>query len=199
MTDPRPCRKTEGASMCPRQGALEQISSRRGSGNNGDNEQGPGDGDSRTKERARPSCRRVGVDRTLQRGGFVGSLAAGGERGDRPGRRVRSGSKKCTLAGAVRVGMHCENDVDVLNLGGWQAARRRTNPFGSRLENNAGAQARTRSQAVPAPPFPIIHDHVGQPSPTQQTWLQATRWGHIRRFTKRDRQDRRVHAAQFVW
>lgn len=36
--------------------------------------------------------------------------------------------------------MHCENDVDVVNLGGWwQAARRRTNPFGSRLENNAGA------------------------------------------------------------
>lgn len=189
--------------MCPRQGAPEQISSRRGSGNNGDNEQGPGDGDSRTKERARPSWF-VEVGGWVSTGRYSGEnssgrLRRGGERGDRPGRRVRSGSKKCTLAGAVRVGMHCENDVDVLNLGGWQAARRRTNPFGSRLENNAGAQARTRSQAVPAPPSPIIHDHVGQPSPTQQTWLQATRWGHIRRFTKRDRQDRRVHAAQFVW
>jgi hypothetical protein len=45
--------------------------------------------------------------------------------------------------------MHCENDVDVLNLGGWKEHRRRTNPFGSRLEN-AGAQASARSQAVPA-------------------------------------------------
>lgn len=145
------------------------------------------------------SSRSAGGCRQDATAGRIRRVACGGgERGDRPGRRVRSGSKKCTLAGAVRVGMHCENDVDVLNLGGWQAARRRTNPFGSRLENNAGAQARTRSQAVPAPPSPIIHDHVGQPSPTQQTWLQATRWGHIRRFTKRDRQDRRVHAAQFV-
>lgn len=90
--------------MCPRQGAPEhgvggRLSSRLG--NNGDNEQGPGDGDSRTKERARPGwfveAGGVGED-------VVGSVACGGAERKVIGRVVRgSGSKKCTLAGAVRV------------------------------------------------------------------------------------------------
>lgn len=111
-------------------------------------------------------------------------LRRGGEEGDRPGGQ-RFGFEEVHF-GRSREGVNAlrkrRRRVESWRVAGspstneplWVKTRERRT-----LELRLGLALRLFQHHPP----PQI-SHVGQPSPTQQTWLQATRWGHIRRVTK---------------